>query len=886
MDRQAQWGLRDSPPHPTHSLSVGTTALVPSTSLQMMNLTPMTGTLPLPSSSDTTTAPLNSNAGPSRFTAAAAGGLGMERAGSATGMVGGIEWVDWLDCYKRYKEEKIRAEAEAAAAKARDSSTDRLSPLARSASRHSPQEIDLSSSIENSSALALSPTTSRDEVGSMDPRLRKRSLSIRSTLSNLDLSRSPSQKRMSFLDRPRQASGGSVRSTDTASGAAVKKKKKNLVNKMEGWWNSVKSNFTPESTVPRGPIGVPRARIPSAPTSRRGSDKEYSLPGSRRGSDKDKNVIAAPAAALLAPQPILKDSFQSLRRKLSNLELGRSEAAYDAQSLQDAADIVDPERATIKRLPSLSPSVRTELSDIASSRAAPSPGAVPRQSSSLDTRRKQPGLRLELESSVLTRGTVVRTETGGSSQSPASQRPSDFSSRSTSYALSLGPGLTPGTIPRWDQTPSPLMMIGDKQGDSKESQPVAPGADLTVASVRRHVKHRLNAAKDACDNTLKKTIDAMTRFADEQRRIADEEQLRLAESVEPRDYFEGANESPLLDADDSESEGGDRFDRAGGGSRAVSSSRGPSRRPSISRPGGVPTSPTARRMSILPSSPSRVRRRPSAPAKQFAGRERQIARNLSLSLEKTKSNSSSRSTSRSRSPMPPMRGLLPGLASLENQQILALLQELIVIATDVLDLSVNTLISKPSACREIIPKLQAIGHQWEDHVDWPGRDWYVEILFAVASLNRVLDWWEAEKGFWNFDDEGDHEPLVFVLKPTKEESKFDQEFKAAVPAQMSPAVSTLQMAEPPTAVSLELPSPDGLSGSGSGTFTGRTAIGAVAGTPRARAIDDLRYLAEHAKMVNIVMELSLQGEEILYVSDAISEVTGYVFILASVSGTH
>ena len=47
-------------------------------------------------------------------------------------------------------------------------------------------------------------------------------------------------------------------------------------------------------------------------------------------------------------------------------------------------------------------------------------------------------------------------------------------------------------------------------------------------------------------------------------------------------------------------------------------------------------------------------------------------------------------------------------------------------------------------------------------------------------------------------------------------------------------------------------------------------------TPKAQDASDLKSLAEHAKSVNIVMELGLQGEEIQYINDAIMEVTGCV----------
>lgn len=279
---------------------------------------------------------------------------------------------------------------------------------------------------------------------------------------------------------------------------------------------------------------------------------------------------------------------------------------------------------------------------------------------------------------------------------------------------------------------------------------------------------------------------------------------------------------------------------------------------------------------MLPASPSRVRRRPSAVPRNYVGRDR-VARNMSLSLDQPQSASSSRSTSRSRSPMPPHRALLsPGNLdfdpSQDDRNFLAALQDLIVLATDVLDLSVSSLVARPVSCPEIIAKIQKVGQKWDEHDDWPGRDWYVDILMAVANLKRVLDWWEAEKGFWNFDEEDENEPLLFVMKPHREESRFDDQFKAALANdRFSPLANTARtMNEPHSAVSLETLSPNNLSGE----YTARTAVGPVAGTPKPQATEDLRFLAEYAKSVNIVMELSLQGEEILYVNDAIMEVIG------------
>lgn len=202
-----------------------------------------------------------------------------------------------------------------------------------------------------------------------------------------------------------------------------------------------------------------------------------------------------------------------------------------------------------------------------------------------------------------------------------------------------------------------------------------------------------------------------------------------------------------------------------------------------------------------------------------------------------------------------------------SRQFLSALQELIVLATEMLDLSVNSLIARPAACRDVIQRLQKTGQHWDEHDDWPGRDWYVDILMAVASLARVLDWWEAEKGFWNFDeDDAEDEPLSYILRPAREASTDDNDLAAAHlhdSAAVSPA--TLPDVSMSTAT-LRLPPLDK-------DVTPEVLLPIVP-PETTQAIQDLRALAEQAKNINIVMELSLQGEEILYVNDAIYEVIG------------
>lgn len=196
------------------------------------------------------------------------------------------------------------------------------------------------------------------------------------------------------------------------------------------------------------------------------------------------------------------------------------------------------------------------------------------------------------------------------------------------------------------------------------------------------------------------------------------------------------------------------------------------------------------------------------------------------------------------------------------------------LATDVLDLTVDSLISRPSACVEIVRKIQGTGQAWDEHEDWPGRAWYVDILMAVARLARVLEWWEAEKGFWNFDEDAD-EPLSLLLRPTRDIPQFElepgrSELEASqVFSPQSAAGEQQDLSQSATTVTLP----------NSQIFDSPAVSAADAKDEQplddtTQAIEDLRVLAEEAQMVNIVMELSLQGEEIIYVNDAIYEVIG------------
>lgn len=792
------------------------------------------------------------------------GGVGMEKQVSATGAIAGIEWVDWYDCYKAYKAEKIRAEKSAASSlqapqsapvstlqsPAMDPDVSKVEGLPRATAALSTSG-HLSSNAGRGekrpltrSASTLSPSNSVSFGGA------RRSLSVRSSTSAID--GNTSQRRALGHERTathtgpgratRQSSGGSTRSSTDPQ----MRRKKNLVTKMEGWWNAVKSNFSNEqSPNAEHRINYSHPRVPSAPQSRRGSEKSQTL----------VQNLMPPAPARRASS----SSGRSIRAATSNVEL----RSPQHQSVD--ATTSEPSRlSTLAAAVTQPPPALSKEGDI---------GHVERHSPArprLETRRNQPSLRLALDSNVLlprpshttaqSTSSHATESSGFTSQAGSGPQPVPLESRSSSYGF--GAGFTPGPT-RWDGQllPSPTTVAPASGWASNENKPVAPGADLTVASVRQHVKQRLNAAKEQCDQTLRRIIDKMTVYEDQRINAASEY------VVENRhDYFDTFIDSPVLDATDTEDDS------------VVPpfglSSRGPSRRGSMSMSSSAVMSSPSRRMALLssmPSSPRRSmsRRRPSVVP-------RVMARDMTprgLGVDPNPSASSSRSTSRSRSPMPHVRTTASSSflddGSEADRQFLHTLQNLIVLATDVLDLSVDSLVSRPTARVDIISQLQKTGQAWDEHEDWPGRDWYVDILMAVAALGRVLDWWQAEKGFWNFEDDDVSEPQSYVLRPAKETPHFDLEPVSAQPLSSAgvspivlPAQPDLHDASMSTAT-ITLPPLDD-----------HAPDIPTADSQASQWIQDLRTLAEQVKSINIVMELSLQGEEILYVNDAIYEVLG------------
>lgn len=480
------------------------------------------------------------------------GSVRMEKQISATGSVASIEWVDWYDEYKAYKAEKIRAEAQAASER---QESQPVSPIV------GPSYLGDSDYLKATSA-STATLTALAEPGSMVAQAskddaaqqhdtgvhRRRSLSLRSAISAIDQKRSPNPKRSGFLDRPRQSSGGSMRSASGDTHLSLRRKK-NLVSKMEGWWNAVKSNFSADVEADAQPPNVvsvySHPRVPSAPQSRRGSDKSSST---------------FLVSSLHPPEPVRRSSstsMRSVRPSTSHMDLPRGDTRPMSGGVShNPAGVVEP-AVPVTPLAEPAPAVVHKAGEIKQ---------IERHAVGLEARRNQPSLRLDLEPNNLAlAGSRHRASSymSGSNDSRTGTMPSgsvavsqNANSRSSSYGF--GQSLSASSS-QWDQSPSPLLPALTAR-ETKDDKPVAPGADLTVASVRRHVKQRLNAAKEQCDSTLKRIIGTITIYVDQR--------MAATEDIEdPRqDYFDTFADSPSLDPADSEDDwnipplGGSEYD--------------------------------------------------------------------------------------------------------------------------------------------------------------------------------------------------------------------------------------------------------------------------------------------------------------------------------------
>ncbi|WFD41809.1 non-specific serine/threonine protein kinase [Malassezia psittaci] len=192
----------------------------------------------------------------------------------------------------------------------------------------------------------------------------------------------------------------------------------------------------------------------------------------------------------------------------------------------------------------------------------------------------------------------------------------------------------------------------------------------------------------------------------------------------------------------------------------------------------------------------------------------------------------------------------PDYESRPSDAALVPLQTMAEIATELRTLSLHALLSQRSLCRPYIAKIQALSTVWEDHPDWHGRGWYVELLLTVATLSRVLEWWNAEHRFWAEEsDESSpaRQPSGKVLNGMETE---------LINRNSS---SNRQRTNRNQTVQSDTQSP-----SNSNNKSHASHLLASTG--------DLSY-TPHASQ-NVLMELSLDDERIMYISPAWKDLTG------------
>jgi len=494
---------------------------------------------------------------------------------------------------------------------------------------------------------------------------------------------------------------------------------------------------------------------------------------------------------------------------------------------------------------------------------------------------------------------------------------------------------------------------------------------VSMPFVKRHVTRRLKNAKQECDKELQRVINFITAFFEEKLREtleADQPQDDRDPRGRPRDIstrrgsdtlkepftFQPADLRNALEGSDADADGSSdggyeaelEYPRYGVSRQRASLEESPAAKDSHgltnwSPSPGLLTASTSsspaslRRQNTLPkdrqnlgSSPASETTSPKKPPPNVTSPpiawsnsggsaiSRRLSRSIHIPVRPPRSGQSSRSTSRSRSPLP-----RPTHEELKHRRssriliddpvdpIMSTLYEIIGVSTDVIEMSVNQLIAQPKICEQFVQRIQNIGRAWDDHPDWHGRNWYVQVLLSIASLSRVVEWWEAERQFWNFDEkkeEEQDEPLIFVMKPAYESTGGKEgespSASAKDPYKLSADdESKLKMTRPPSltkrsrneaakehAVSSTATTPQRPSLTDK-EDSSRTPSKFVDTTESARvlATERLRLQAEKAQNQNVVMELSLDGDHILWINYAWENVVGCApssYILTPPSG--
>lgn len=842
------------------------------------------------------------------------------------------------------------------------------------------------------SSAGLSATDARNPAGTRQP-----SAMPASPLSKpRNLSLSPITSRI--------ASSGSQLSISSGIGgaAAAVKRRRNLGNKIEAWWGAVKSNFGQQSSGWQGQSSQQQpSDVCGLSSSTAGIglgwavDRERSklyprspgngFPGNGFGMRNASHSVGMStewASRSCEPSPI-ESSIAAETRQGSSMSVRTVKADAGApenlisqysQEEQDASasrqanipiaeDPTDNDweaRALIsdssarRRHPRLSLSLGKGASSFDASEFEGLGTGIP-SGSSLASKERHSSPHSHDPSPLSATQPLPTSSTKGSSADTAANRRRDESShlgqafrshRSSPHARpdirpreSSDPVETAQTCKRRAQLPSA------KEGsasDEKGNATLAPTSkDMTIHSIRQHIRHRLAVSKESCDKELRKIVHSVSAFVEgtlreQERQMAaetsseadDDDDVNLLEEglqgLQLHEHSGGPTQRKGTSMSLAMSRSGSAHSQQDQGSQEDGQIRRHSPQDMLQQdPDETPRALDELDIRLRSTLNVSRRERNLSPSASLLPRAASLSTSSSMpgtgsalppsrSRDVSRSVSHSRSTSRSQSPMHPigtfrtnLRDDSPRFSPVRRirrlpaedvplEPYMPVLQDIVGVALDVADTSISALIARPGACSEIIFHVQAIGRVWDEHSEWPGRGWFVQLLLAVAGLSRVVEWWEAERGFWNFGDEDegkDAEPISFgfdqqayendvvggAMSPLKGRSAGAASSTRASSVASSPVLEPRDRRVFPESCRMEssgIAEERRLNVDASQTSPNahREHLATQADTPA--AAEETGDTRQSASQQNVLMELSLDQERLIYVSPAWRDVVG------------
>ncbi|GJN91534.1 hypothetical protein Rhopal_004557-T1 [Rhodotorula paludigena] len=817
-----------------------------------------------------------------------------------------IEWVDWLDEYRKMKEAKLRADQDVAeATEEEEEEQERLAdnvvqaaapssksdkPSTPSPTRRSdefkPAEPALKAA-QNTKAkptttdynpfeATSAPSTSLVARGLLTPAVQHDYFPLTGaagpTRGSGGFQPSTTATPMTISDpfdlsplRPAPSNTGSMSSNFGSPGAKRKRNFAKLGNKIDAWWSAVRTSFAgaeedrvrqrrtsmDQPSLSKSPTIEPmpsrtsshytRPMTPGTPTLRNAASAHDLLRGPQSPMPPNPFHNSVPAGALAPAARV--DSQHRLRPPTEG------KAATSSGSGEDSDGAT---ASRIRRNPHLSLNLGPSLNNMFPARLSP-------------------------------RGSPSRS-TSGERVSPSSPAADPAATAQTSLPLPVratpqspvdDPRLTPGQSPMWDQTPGlvPSSMhfpLRERQPSSQSvsqvpTRPKPPAKEssknasssFSMQTVRQQIRQRLAAAKENCDKELRRIVTDITAYVETElhKDIMTPMPPGLAAGSDGSNFGElvtdeGFNQGYASSAAEYEDSG----------SEAVGDAENePVEELAFTDSDGASTSIPPSRLKTIPAGTPAEGRRRSLEPRARAGSPRRR-----------------RHISGSRSPGLSNLGTLPQQSSTDLAQsaLIVLLQEIIMIATEVLDTPISKLTAKPGSCAEYIQRVQQIGDAWNDNPELPCRGWYVQLLLAIAGLSRVVEWWEAEKGFWSFEEAADEngDPILFVAKPTAEGSP---EVRARGESISSvPSSGGLQPPAPRwSPLGIDLGEQVETLSDGAGRSREPSTARPQEDDTIQRA-DDLRQAVETIRAQTLLMELSLDGQLLQYLSSAWQELVG------------